>query len=74
MALETAVKVVAAEVGDGVLEAAQHIVQRQQRFLAERHHDRFSAGFSTELFGGLIGAPAVVDRPRYLATVFGFKP
>ena len=41
MALEAAVQGAAAEVGDGVLQAAQHVVQRQQRLLPERHHDGF---------------------------------
>ena len=41
MALEAAVQGAAAEVGNGIPQAARHVVQRQQRFLPERHHDGF---------------------------------
>lgn len=41
VALEAAMQGAAAEVGDSVLQAAQHIVQRQQRLLPERHDDGF---------------------------------
>ena len=41
MALQAAVQGAAAEVGDGLPQATEHIVQRQQRLLAKRHHDGF---------------------------------
>ena len=31
----------AAEVGDGVPQATQHVIERQQRLLPERYHDSF---------------------------------
>ena len=41
VALEAALQGAPAEVGDGIPQAAQHVVQRQQRLLAEGHHDGF---------------------------------
>jgi hypothetical protein len=39
--LEAAVQGAAADVGDGVSQTAEYVVQRQQRLLPERHHDGF---------------------------------
>jgi len=39
--LQTAMQRTATEVGDGVLKAAKHVVQRQQCLLSERHDDGF---------------------------------
>ena len=76
MALEAAMQRAVAEVGNGVLQAAQQVVQRQQRLLAERPTMASSAGVSTVLFGafGPIDASLVVGRLRYLRTVFAFRP
>ena len=41
MPLEATVQGAPAEIGNGIPQAAQHVVQRQQRLLAERHHDGF---------------------------------
>lgn len=62
MVLEAAVQGATAEVGDGITQATEHVVQRQQRLLA---------GVSTVLLGafGPIGVSAVVVRLRHLATV-----
>src|SRR3546814_12558946 len=43
MPLQAAVQGAAAEVGDGVPQAAQHVVQWKQRLLAEGNHDGFLA-------------------------------
>lgn len=53
-----------------------HIVQWQQRLLAERYQMASAANISTVLLGtlGRIGASAVVVRLGHLATVFGLKP
>jgi hypothetical protein len=41
MPLEATVQGAPAEIGNGIPQAAQHVVQREQRLLAERHHDGF---------------------------------
>jgi hypothetical protein len=41
MALKAAMQGAAAKIGDGVLQATEHIVQGQQSLLPERNHDGF---------------------------------
>jgi hypothetical protein len=44
MALEAAVQCATAEVGDGIPQATAHVVQRQQRLLAEGHDNGLLGG------------------------------
>jgi hypothetical protein len=74
MTVEAAMQGATAEVGDGVPQAAQHVVQRQQCFLPERHHNGFLGRRQYRAPGrlGPIGASVVVVRLRHFFTVFWF--
>jgi hypothetical protein len=78
---EAAMERAAGERWDGLTEAAEDVIQRQQGAAAElddgsKHcFEPSSASVRTELRGrrGPIGASAVPVRPRHFATVFGFR-
>jgi len=66
----------ARQLGDGLAQAAEHVIEREQGTAAKLDEDRLLDLVSTVLFGflGPIRQSAVVVRLCHFATVLAFKP
>ena len=76
MALETPVQAGSSEFGDGVAQASEHVIKRQQCARRNSTIMASSTADSTVLRGtvGPIGASLVVVRARHLVTVVRLSP